>query len=233
MKRIGCYDGRMKRTYRQNCALALSSDILGERWTLLIIRELLIQPCRFKDLNSVLIGMGTNLLTNRLKELEASGLIERQSKGDKRSPYQLSPRGLEAEPIVLAMIRWGRGQLVELREAEEGFTHQDHWDLLAMKALYNPELFQSKQITSITLVFKTEAFNAWVKANSEGLIYKLGLDSKLDSKLEEVDEIKNLRIEIPMTIAQLQQVLVENGQARKKLLRENPGLEKLVNCFRV
>lgn len=228
MKRIGCYDERMKRTYRQNCALALSSDILGERWTLLIIRELLIQPCRFKDLNSVLIGMGTNLLTNRLKELEASGLIERQSKGDKRSPYQLSPRGQEVEPIVLAMIRWGRGQLVELREGED-FTHQDHWDLLAMKALYNPELFQSKQVTSITLVFKTEAFNAWVKASSEGLIYKHGLDSQL----EEVDELKNLRIEIPMTIAQLQQVLIENGQARKKLLRENPGLETLVNCFRV
>jgi len=219
----------MKRTYRQNCALALSSDILGERWTLLIIRELLIQPCRFKDLNSVLIGMGTNLLTNRLKELEASGLIERQSKGDKRSPYQLTPRGQEAEPIVLAMIRWGRGQLVELREGEEDFTHQDHWDLLAMKALYNPELFQSKQVTSITLVFKTEAFNAWVKASSEGLIYKLALDSQL----EEVDELKNLRIEIPMTIAQLQQMLVENGQARKKLLREKPGLETLVNCFRV
>lgn len=224
----------MKRTYRQNCALALSSDILGERWTLLIIRELLIQPCRFKDLNSVLVGMGTNLLTNRLKELEAFGLIERQTKDDKRSPYQLSPRGLEVEPIVLAMIRWGRGQLVEVKVGEDEFTHQDHWDLLAMKALFNPEQFQSKQITSITLVFNTEDFTGWIKASREGLKYKVGTDS--DSNIDEVDEvdgIKNVVIELPMTIAQLQQVLAENGEARKKLLAENSYLENLVNCFLV
>lgn len=224
----------MKRTYRQNCALALSSDILGERWTLLIIRELLIQPCRFKDLNSVLVGMGTNLLTNRLKELEAFGLIERQTKDDKRSPYQLSPRGLEVEPIVLAMIRWGRGQLVEVKVGEDEFTHQDHWDLLAMKALFKPEQFQIKQLTSITLIFKTEDFNGWIKANREGLIYKVGTDS--DSNIDEVDEvdgIKDVVIELPMTIAQLQQVLAENGEARKKLLAENSYLENLVNCFLV
>ncbi|MEH6449682.1 MAG: helix-turn-helix domain-containing protein [Oleispira sp.] len=217
----------MKRSYRQNCALALSNDILGERWTLLIIRELLIQPCRFKDLNSVLIGMGTNLLTNRLKELEAAGLIERQSPGDKRSPYQLSPRGLEAEAIVLAMIRWGNGVLT----TESDYSHQDHWDLLAMKALYKPELFNAELLTSkkanasLTVVFKTDDFNGWVKATAKGLSYGLG-----DSPLE-LAEKGSAVIELPMTIAQLQQILSENNKAKKELLATIPNLEILVKCF--
>jgi len=222
----------MKRSYRQNCALALSNDILGERWTLLIIRELLIQPCRFKDLNSILIGMGTNLLTNRLKELEAAGLIARQNSGDKRSPYQLSPRGLEAEPIVLAMIRWGNGVLT----AESDYSHQDHWDLLAMKALYQPELFRlelfnakkenaSSTLTSIKVIFKTENFNGWVKATAKGLSYGLG-----DSPVE-LAEKGSAVIELPMTIAQLQQILSENNKAKKELLSAIPNLEIFVKCF--
>jgi len=220
----------MKRSYRQNCALALSNDILGERWTLLIIRELLIQPCRFKDLNNVLIGMGTNLLTNRLKELEAAGLIARQNSGDKRSPYQLSPRGLEAEAIVLAMIRWGNGMLV----AESDYSHQDHWDLLAMKALYQPELFRSEgskaelfesELLSIKVIFKTDDFNGWVKATAKGLSYGLG-----DSPLE-LAEKGSATIELPMTIAQLQQILSEDNKAKKELLSSIPNLEIFVKCF--
>ena len=215
----------MKRSYRQNCALALSNDILGERWTLLIIRELLIQPCRFKDLNSVLIGMGTNLLTNRLKELEAFGLIERQSKEDKRLPYQLTLRGLEAEPIVLAMIRWGNGQLIAEKEGMSEYSHQDHWDLLAMKALFNPKLFRPTQAQRcITAVFKTDNFNGWASASSEGLSFGLGPYSVANVSDDHI-------IELPMTIAQLQQILIENGQNKKKLLAAIPGLDIFVTCF--
>lgn len=212
----------MKRSYRQNCALALSSDMLGERWTLLIIRELLIQPCRFKDLNNRLMGMGTNLLTNRLKELEAFGLIERQSQSDKRSPYQLTTRGLATEGIVLAMIRWGNGQLA----GEPDFSHQDHWDLLAMKALYNPALFRpspDSPQTSITLVFKTADFSGWAKTDAKGLSYGLGSYAKTMKE--------ELIIELPMTIKELQQSLIENGKAKKELFNTNPGLETCVNCF--
>lgn len=210
----------MKRSYRQNCALALSSDLLGERWTLLIIRELLIQPCRFKDLNSVLIGMGTNLLTNRLKELEAAGLIERQSANDKRSPYQLSPRGVEAEPILLAMIRWGNGSLV----GEEDYSHQDHWDLLAMKALFNPLLFSPTQaLQCITVVFTSGNFTGWASAGTEGLSFGLGV-----YKTERCDESI---IELPMTIAQLNNILISDHHEKKILLKDNQHLAKFIACF--
>ena len=174
----------MKRSYKQNCALALASDLLCERWTLLIFRELLIRPCRFKDLNSVLIGMGTNLLTNRLKELEQAGLLEKVSPDDKRSAYRLTEKGWEVEPLILQLIRWGHTHLT----GSDEFTHQDHWDLLAMKALFNPEKFNG----DFTLQFCSPSFTGWIKAGSAGVSIGLG-------------EAENTDLTIPTTIQTFQQ----------------------------
>ena len=66
-----------KRSYNQYCAVARSLDIVGERWTLLIVRELLTGPKRFKDLLEGLPGIGTNLLAARLKDLEKYGVVHR------------------------------------------------------------------------------------------------------------------------------------------------------------
>lgn len=214
-----CYHLGMKRSYRQNCSLALASDLLGERWTLLIIRELLIQPCRFKDLNSVLVGMGTNLLTNRLKELEAVELIERQSQSDKRSPYQLTEKGQQVETIVLAMIRWGNGNLTVTSEEQGEFSHHHHWDLLAMKALFNPDNYQANQQTE--LQFQTDDFSAWVRMDDKELSYGLGRHS---AKAEDT-------IELPMTIAKLQQILASDGKEKKNLLMQNPKLAACLAAF--
>ena len=68
-----------KRNYHQFCAIAHALDIVGERWTLLVVRELLMGPKRFTDLLSNLPGIGTNLLAARLKELEEQGIIERST----------------------------------------------------------------------------------------------------------------------------------------------------------
>ena len=121
----------MKRSYKQNCSLALTADLLCERWTLLIFRELLIRPCRFKELNQVLDGMGTNLLSNRLKELEIEGFIQKQDISDKRTAYELTAKGIGIEPIIFSLINWGHSHL----KGNEEFKHQDHWDLLAMRAM--------------------------------------------------------------------------------------------------
>ena len=66
-----------KRSYRQNCALALASDLVGERWSLLMIRDLLTGPKRYNELGQSLQGMGTNLLASRLKQLETAGIVEK------------------------------------------------------------------------------------------------------------------------------------------------------------
>jgi DNA-binding HxlR family transcriptional regulator len=161
-----------KKTYQQNCSLAYSTDLLGERWTLLIFRELLIQPCRFKELNEYLQGMGTNLLASRLKELESEGLIEKQSPDSKRSPYQLTAKGRKIEPITLEFIRWGYRYFAPT----PGYSHWDHWDLLAMKAFFIAGRCQQ----SVTVQFDCPTLTAWVEVSPSGFDHGLGHHASAD-----------------------------------------------------
>lgn len=98
------------RSYDQYCSVARALDVMGDRWTLLIVRELLLQgPCRFTDLKKGLPGIAPNLLSTRLKELETAGLIARE---DAPPPvatglYRLTETGLALEPTVKALALWG------------------------------------------------------------------------------------------------------------------------------
>lgn len=98
------------RSYGQYCSIARALDVAGDRWTLLIVRELLVQgPCRFTDLKNGLPGVAANLLSGRLKELEAAGLITRE---DAPPPvatalYTLSESGRALEPVLKALGLWG------------------------------------------------------------------------------------------------------------------------------
>lgn len=98
-----------KRSYDQWCAVARSLDIVGERWTMLIVRDLLVGPKRYKDILDGLPGIGTNLLTRRLRELEAQGLVERRQLPAPASAtvYALTPKGAALEPVVFALGHWG------------------------------------------------------------------------------------------------------------------------------
>jgi DNA-binding HxlR family transcriptional regulator len=98
-----------KRSYDQWCAVARSLDILGDRWTLLLVRDLLIGPKRYTDLLDGLPGIGTNLLAQRLRELEASGVIERTTipAPANATVYGLTEKGMALEPVIFALGRWG------------------------------------------------------------------------------------------------------------------------------
>ncbi len=98
-----------KRLYRQFCALAFALDIIGERWTLLIIRELLAGPRRFKDLEDGLSGISTNLLAERLKSLEQQEIVCRRVLPPPAgaSVYELTPLGRALEKSILELGRWG------------------------------------------------------------------------------------------------------------------------------
>lgn len=96
----------MTRTYNQECVLAYALDLLGERWTLLIVRELFLGPRRFGDLHASLPGLGTNLLSKRLKELEEAGLLISPGTGETRGAYRLTEAGEELRPAVRAMMYW-------------------------------------------------------------------------------------------------------------------------------
>ena len=94
----------MSRTYNQDCVLAYSFDLLGERWTFLIIRELFLGARRFSDLHAALPGIGTNLLSKRLKELEEAGLVA--SAGDGRNQYRLTDAGEGLRPALRELMFW-------------------------------------------------------------------------------------------------------------------------------
>lgn len=115
------------RSYGQYCSVARALDVVGDRWTLLIVRELLSRgPCRYTDLRSGLPGIATNLLADRLRELEAAGLVERE---DAPPPiaatlFRLTDRGAGLEPVIDALGRWGV-PLMRDHRPEDAF--RGHW----------------------------------------------------------------------------------------------------------
>ena len=97
-----------RRRYEDACGTAHALDLVGERWALLVIRELLLGPKRFSDLRADLPGLSANTLTQRLERLEALGLVVRRRLPPPFSAqvYELTPWGYEAEPIVQTLGRW-------------------------------------------------------------------------------------------------------------------------------
>jgi DNA-binding HxlR family transcriptional regulator len=91
------------RSYDQYCALAKALDVVGDRWTLLIVRELLVRPSRYSDLQDGLTGIATNLLADRLRQLESAGVIGR----DTESRYELTDWGRKLGTAVHELVRWG------------------------------------------------------------------------------------------------------------------------------
>jgi DNA-binding HxlR family transcriptional regulator len=115
------------RSYGQYCSVAKALDVVGDRWTLLIIRELLLQgPCRYTDLRNGLPGIATNLLADRLHELEAAGLVRRE---DAEPPvatalFHLTEAGAGLAPALEALGRWGIRYMAEPAEGDE---FRSHW----------------------------------------------------------------------------------------------------------
>jgi DNA-binding HxlR family transcriptional regulator len=99
----------MPRPYGQACPVARSLDLLGERWTLLIVRDLLQGPGRFQELSESLVGIGPNLLSERLKLLEQHGIVSRRFYSDHppRAEYLLTERGQELGVVIGALASWG------------------------------------------------------------------------------------------------------------------------------
>jgi DNA-binding HxlR family transcriptional regulator len=99
-----------RRTYGDPCGVARALDVVGERWALLVVRELLLGPKRFTDLHRGLGGASQNVLSQRLRELEAAGVVRRRRLGPPAgsSAYELTEEGAKLEPILIELGRWGR-----------------------------------------------------------------------------------------------------------------------------
>src|SRR5215204_5707727 len=96
----------MSRSYGQYCGLARALDVVGDRWNLLIVRQLLIGPARYGELHVGLPGVATNLLVDRLRDLELAGVIERRSAANGGVTYALTEWGTELRQPIEGLIRW-------------------------------------------------------------------------------------------------------------------------------
>ncbi len=115
------------RSYDEYCAIAKSLDVVGDRWTLLIVRELALRgPSRYTDLRNGLPGIASNLLAERLRELERAGVITRE---DAPPPiattlFRLTPRGDELRPVLDGLFRWGMPLMNEQNPRD---AVRSHW----------------------------------------------------------------------------------------------------------
>jgi len=115
------------RSYGQYCSVAKALDVIGDRWSLLIIRELLLQgPCRYTDLRNGLPRIATNLLSDRLRELEAAGLVRREEAAPPVATtlFHLTEAGVQLEPALDALGAWG---IRYMAQPVDGDEFRSHW----------------------------------------------------------------------------------------------------------
>jgi DNA-binding HxlR family transcriptional regulator len=133
-----------KRNYHQYCGLASALDVIGERWTLLVVRELLMGPRHYGELLADLPGMGTNLLADRLKFLTDQDVVRRVDvKGTgSRLAYELTERGAQLRPFVLGLAGWG---LDFVGDMHPGDTVRPHWGFLAVESMLRQEAVTARE----------------------------------------------------------------------------------------
>jgi DNA-binding HxlR family transcriptional regulator len=121
------------RSYAQYCGLARALDVVGNRWSLLIVRELLGGPARYGQLQAGLPGIATNLLAERLRELEEAGVVRRQLDTDSNGvAYALTPWGSELRDPIHALVGWSTPLMVS---GPQGDSFRTHWLVVALESL--------------------------------------------------------------------------------------------------
>jgi DNA-binding HxlR family transcriptional regulator len=155
-----------ERSYNQYCGVARALDLVGERWALLVVRELVLGPKRFTDLRAGLPGIATNVLSNRLRQLERDGVVKRRQLPPPAPAqvYELSEYGRELVPVMLALGRWGASTMGP-RGPEQ--VIRGEWLAVALNAFFDPE--------------SARGLNATIGLDLDGARFMLRLD---DGRLE-------------------------------------------------
>ena len=164
------------RSYRQHCGIARALDLIGERWALLVLRELVLGPQRFTDLREGLPGIATNVLSQRLRQLERDGIVTRRRLAPPAAStvYELTDYGQELVPIMLDLGRWGARSMGP-RQPEQ--TSHGRWFAVAMKAFHDPKA--APDITAIVAVDLGDA-QVTLRLDQGQLQVVPGLDGEAD-----------------------------------------------------
>ncbi|WP_127791919.1 helix-turn-helix domain-containing protein [Agromyces sp. LHK192] len=152
----------VNRSYDDGCAAAHALDLVGERWALLVVRELLFGPKRFTDLRTGLPGASPNVLALRLRELESNGIVSRRRLPPPAatvSVYELTPWGTQLEPVIIALGRWG-GRSPSL-DPDAPISVDSV--MLALKTSFSPDLAEGFD-AEVTVRMREDVFDVRVSA---------------------------------------------------------------------
>ena len=163
-----------KRSYNQPCPIALALDILGDRWTLLILRDLMSGLQRYGDILDNCEGLSPNLLSNRLKLLESEGLVHRHyfKELPPRVEYTLTEKGWGVRPVLLSLIQWAATHIgpVSPEELGEAFT-TDFAVRVVPTFSFNPERAEDLSATMTIEIADCDDCNSWTFAIHEGHLH--------------------------------------------------------------
>ncbi len=148
-----------RRTYDDGCAAAHALDLVGERWALLVVRELLLGPKRFTDLKAGLPGASPNVISQRLRDLEGVGIARRRKLPPPAASrvYELTPWGEELEPVIVRLGRWGARSPSKPRDAALGVDSL----VLSLRTMFDPRAAEGLR-ASYELGFGEDRFCAVV-----------------------------------------------------------------------
>lgn len=172
----------MARSYDQYCPIARALDIVGDRWAMLVVRELLFAPKRFTDLQERLAGIAPNLLSRRLKELEAAGLVRRRRLDPPAAAtvYELTEKAKGLETAMLELARWG----VQFLGGYEGEAFELEWLLPAMEEFADREAARG---VWETYEFRINGSSFWVRVADGEITIRAGHAPEAPGLLVETD----------------------------------------------
>jgi DNA-binding HxlR family transcriptional regulator len=160
------------RPYQQYCGVARALDAIGDRWSLLVVRELLVRPCRYIDLRADLPGIATNMLADRLRALTAAGIIESVAPTAPVATalYRLTPRGRALAPVLRELARWSAPLMLA---GPAGDEVRGHWLVIALEALYEGADLDDLVGTTVELAAEGEVLTVEVGSTGQ-LTVRLG-----------------------------------------------------------
>lgn len=172
------------RSYNDACGMAHALDLVGERWALLVVRELVLGPRRYTDLRSGLPGISPNVLSHRLDELEQAGVVSRRRLAPPAgsSVYELTEWGQELGPIIMRLGRWGARSPSRPQEANLSASSI----ILSLRTNFDPHLADGSDV-DLELRFGEERFLATLTGTTFET-HRMAADStgKVDAVIETV-----------------------------------------------
>ncbi|HEX2125285.1 MAG TPA: winged helix-turn-helix transcriptional regulator [Thermoleophilaceae bacterium] len=210
----------MGKRYDQYCPMAHALSLVGERWALLIVRELLHGPKRYTDLAEGLPGIGTNILAGRLRDLEQDGIVQKRTLPPPAAStvYELTDYGAGLEEVLYALARWGARSLGPPGPEDELYPE---WGLNAFAALFDPEAARGLSETYV-LKIDDDVFTARLR------------DGRLEASVgaaEDADVVVELDMDTFFALTSGELAPTEAAARRRARVEGDP--DALERCFRV